>query len=186
MVVVVVLAMSGYFFVQRQAPQPEEGGEQFVLQHGPEQVTFIKGERYQEEGVVVGGDAQPPTFYDGTLTLLPMAKARELTLTYGNIRECVNAGKYEAQAAAKEMFLIAANDRVKGEIKSVLGLAIANLHNGNRKIPLIRIDTVRLRKISDVIILGDRKVPAPEDMASAEYYLVNDIQTMEEDFSGSP
>jgi hypothetical protein len=171
--------------------QPVDDSPLF-FQDGPRQVTYVREEAYSDQGVVVGGNINtaknnvngvetPSTMIYGTLFLLPIAKATELTAKYGDILQCSNAGKEETKASTMAVNLIAANDMVKTQMKRIFELVNSNLDNDLRKIPVIQIESFKLRKISDKVVLDGHEIPGGID-DPLPIYLVNDVRIVKEDF----
>jgi len=163
----------------------QDKDNQVIVNAGQFHAVMEKGTECSGSYLVVGGCANPGMYFDWMFSLIPMAKAEDMSGKYGDFFQCQNPGSDEAKQSAKNVIFIAADAQVRSKISRLGKIVSSGLFAGKVRRPVIRINAVELKMIKLAAITGSKEDPVEGDIGSTPHFLVKDVEIVKEDYDRS-
>lgn len=176
-----ILLSVGLYSCCSKASDIKYNGNQITIDAGQFHVVMEKRAEYSDNYLVVGGSNGSTMYFDAILSLIPMTKAEEMTVEYGDFMQCSNPGAEEAKQAVINFIIIAADAQIKNTINNVINIIETGISSGKPRRPIIKISAAKLNMLKFTTITNSIETPVESDMNSMPHLLVKDIEIIKED-----
>jgi len=128
--------------------------------------------------LVLGGSQQSGIYFDATVSLIPMAKVKDLSAQYGNFMRCGGIGQAEGQRSVLNWVVIAADGKIRDAISELMNKIKTCATSATACYPVIKMDAAELRILKFVTLKNGVETPVQGNMGSTTNSLITHMEIM--------